>query len=209
MRFASENKRVELHGVDTFDDYFEVDNVTYQALPLDEKDSTKGLGINSSVFRAVEAESNDSPSLVVKVCNFADDSRGEKPAARRDRFKREIRAMQLSLQHGKENVVVRLRGVGEVRVNWMYKERTRKRMHQCFLIEPAEQNLGEYLEKEIGLTRLVPRNKVATHAVAGQVDHIFFYPKDRLDGYECWVENSRQARQVSDHLPVIAEITFH
>jgi len=78
-----------------------------------------------------------------------------------------------------------------------------------FNATPEEYNIGEYLEKEIGLTRLVPRNKVATHAVAGQVDHIFFYPKDRLDGYECWVENSRQARQVSDHLPVIAEITFH
>ena len=33
---------------------------------------------------------------------------------------------------------------GQVRVSWMYRERT----HQCFLMEPAELNLGEYLEKE-------------------------------------------------------------
>jgi serine/threonine protein kinase len=148
MRFVSENRRVELHGVETFKDYFEVDNVTYQALPLDEKDSTKGLGINSSVFRAVEAEAGGPPSLVLKVCNFADDSNGKTPVARRERFRREIRALQLSLEHGKENLVVRLKGVGKVRVSWMFRERTRERTHQCFLMEPAELNLGEYLEKE-------------------------------------------------------------
>ena len=144
MRFASDYKRVELHGVETLEDYFEIDNVTYQALPLDEKDSTKGLGINSSVFRAVEADSDGPPSLVVKVCNFANDSSGKTPVARRNRFQREIRALQLSLQHGKENMVVCLRGIGEVRVSWNYRDRT----HQCFLMEPAQLNLGEYLERE-------------------------------------------------------------
>jgi len=77
-----------------------------------------------------------------------------------------------------------------------------------FNATPEEYNIREYLEKEIGMVRLVPKNNIATHAVAGLVDHIFFSPASRLVSYECWVENRKPTRQVSDHLPVVAEITF-
>lgn len=77
-----------------------------------------------------------------------------------------------------------------------------------FNATPEEYNIREYLEQEIGMVRLVPKNNIATHAVAGMVDHIFFSPANRLVSYECWVENRKPTRQVSDHLPVVAEITF-
>lgn len=77
-----------------------------------------------------------------------------------------------------------------------------------FNATPEEYTIKEYLEKEIGFVRLEPRNPIATHKVAGMVDHIFFAPADRLVSYECWIEDQELAYEVSDHLPVVAEITI-
>jgi serine/threonine protein kinase len=146
MRFDWDSKRVVLEGVYTLRDFFEVENVTYQAIPLDEN-SKKGLGINSSVFRAVREDDGHS-TLIVKVCNFADEHNGEKSIARRARFDREIKAMELSMDKGKHNLVVRLEGKGEIKVRTDRGERT----HRCFLMEPARQNLGEYLAQEVEIS---------------------------------------------------------
>lgn len=147
MYWDAKFSRVSLHGVDTLKDYFDIENVTFQAIPLD-VNSRKGLGINSSVFRAVRDDGGEVESLVVKVCNFADEFVGDKAVARRDRFAREIQAMQRSLDMGKQNLVVTLRGIGSVKVRSGYSERT----HQCFLMEPAQQNLGEFLTQEVDLS---------------------------------------------------------
>lgn len=147
MRFDFELGHVILDGVDTRWDYFDIDNVTYQALPL-EDNSEKGLGINSSVFRAIRADSDVPDVLIVKVCSFADGGQNRKSIARIERFRREIRAMQLSLDQGKHNLVVQLKGSGAVRVQWKREKRT----HQCFLMEPAQFNLGEFLERETDIS---------------------------------------------------------
>lgn len=147
MRWDAKFSRVNLHGVDTRKDYFDIDSVTYQAIPLD-VNSRKGLGINSSVFRAVRDDGDEVESLIVKVCNFANESPGEKAIARRDRFLREIRAMQRSIDMGKQNLVVTLKGTGSVKVQHKSSERT----HECFLMEPAQQNLGEFLTEEIDIS---------------------------------------------------------
>lgn len=147
MRWDGKFKRVELHGVDTLNDYFEVDNLTYQAIPLDEN-SEKGLGINSSVFRAVREDDGDTESLIVKVCNYPDELRGERIASRRERFLREIKAMKHSLAMGKVNLVVALKGTSVVKVQHGQREFT----HQCFLMEPAHKNLEEHLNEETSIT---------------------------------------------------------
>lgn len=147
MRFDFESGHVILHGVDTRWDYFDIENVSYQALPLDEN-SEKGLGINSSVFRAVRADSDGSDVLIVKVCNFADGGTNLKAITRCKRFQREIQAMQRSLDAGKHNLVVQLKGAGTVRVKWKWGERT----HQCFLMEPAKLDLDEFLKKETAIS---------------------------------------------------------
>jgi hypothetical protein len=71
--FIDAKYRVVLEGAHTRRDFFEIENVTYQALPLDSNDSYKGLGINSSVFRAVCNGDDETITLIVKVCNFADE----------------------------------------------------------------------------------------------------------------------------------------
>ena len=124
-------------------DYFDIENVTYQAIPLEEG-SDKGIGINSSVFRAVRETGDDSKSLIVKVCNFANEFNSERSITRRARFSREIKAMELSKEKGKHNHVVRFEGKGEIKVKSKWGMRT----HQCFLMEPARQNLEDYLKQE-------------------------------------------------------------
>lgn len=77
-----------------------------------------------------------------------------------------------------------------------------------FNATPEEYTLKQFLEAEHGFVRLIPKNPVGTHPQAGMVDHIFFAPARRLVGYECWVENQKLAHQVSDHLPVVADIVI-
>jgi serine/threonine protein kinase len=148
MYLDPRTRRVVLDGVDTRRDYFDVDNVTYQALPLREN-SDAGLGINSSVFRALPADEDETSSLVVKVCAFADESRNVKHIARRNRFMREIDAMELSLAKGKDNHVVRIEGKGEVRV---IRDKWRKQTHQCFLMEAARTDLSDHLADETDIS---------------------------------------------------------
>jgi serine/threonine protein kinase len=147
MRWNGKFSRVDLHGVHTRRDYFDIENITYQAIPLD-VNSRKGLGINSCVYRAVRDDGDDVENLIIKVCNFADEFTGEKAVARRDRFGREIKAMQRSLDMGKQTHVVTIKASGKVKVQHEYAERT----HQCFLMEPAQQNLGEFLTQEVEIS---------------------------------------------------------
>lgn len=71
-----------------------------------------------------------------------------------------------------------------------------------------EYTLRDLLVKDHGIIELTPRDNIATHPHAGAVDHIFFFPADRLVEYSCFVINSPRARSISDHLPVVADITF-
>ena len=144
MRFHSRTRCVVLDGVDTRWDYFDVDNVTYQAIPLRDN-SDLGLGINSSVFRALPAGGGEGAGLVVKVCAFADESPNVKHIARRNRFMREIDAMELALAKGKHNHVVRIEGKGQI---VLHHEAWGDQTHQCFLMEPARTDLGEFLADE-------------------------------------------------------------
>lgn len=141
-------KNIRLHGVETNFDYFEINNVTYQAIPLDTTDSLKGLGVNSSVFQAIREDGDTSETTILKVCNFAEENVLPKIVARRKRFLREIEAMQLALEKGKQNLVVVLKGHGEIKAKSERGERTFK----CFLMETASCNLKEYLDAEIEIS---------------------------------------------------------
>lgn len=72
---------------------------------------------------------------------------------------------------------------------------------------PDEQCLSELLISDAGFVRLQPENEIPTHAaLEAPVDHIFFYPKDRLTGYSCRIEGGDLSRRASDHLPVVADL---
>jgi endonuclease/exonuclease/phosphatase family metal-dependent hydrolase len=69
--------------------------------------------------------------------------------------------------------------------------------------------IASVLEAEGGFVRLIPAGGPdATHPqVLGPIDHTFVYPRNRLLEYHCWIVDSATARQASDHLPVVADVT--
>ncbi len=67
--------------------------------------------------------------------------------------------------------------------------------------------IAHLLESESGFIRLVPENDGPTHPCLNKaIDHIFFYPQERLVEYRCWIEADDLSRQASDHLPVVADL---
>lgn len=75
-----------------------------------------------------------------------------------------------------------------------------------FNARPEEYTLHGMLEEERGFVRMKPSNPVATHPVAGELDHIFFFPSRRLQSYRCTIIESELAHRISDHLPVVADL---
>ena len=71
-----------------------------------------------------------------------------------------------------------------------------------------EYTLRDMLEKDHGFVQLKPQENIATHPRAGAVDHIYFFPAKRLVEYTCFVISSPLSRSISDHLPVVADITY-
>lgn len=74
----------------------------------------------------------------------------------------------------------------------------------------SEPCISSVLVGEGGFERLNPASdRGATHHGMGEpIDHILVYPGDRLVEYSCWIADTPQARQASDHLPVVADITI-
>ncbi|MDY6845557.1 MAG: endonuclease/exonuclease/phosphatase family protein [Chloroflexota bacterium] len=70
-----------------------------------------------------------------------------------------------------------------------------------------EDCISQRLISESGFQYLTPENEGPTHpALARPIDHIFFYPKERLVDYSCRIEVGSLSRRASDHLPVVADI---
>ncbi len=67
--------------------------------------------------------------------------------------------------------------------------------------------IAHLLEKEKGFIRLTPENEGPTHPNLKQaIDHIFFFPKERLVDYACRIITNDLSHRASDHLPVVAEL---
>jgi endonuclease/exonuclease/phosphatase family metal-dependent hydrolase len=60
---------------------------------------------------------------------------------------------------------------------------------------------------EAGFTRLEPNNAGPSHGGSGRmIDHILFFPGERLLEYDCYIEDSDLSKRASDHLPVVADM---
>jgi len=60
---------------------------------------------------------------------------------------------------------------------------------------------------ESGFVRLEPENESPSHAGSGKlIDHIFFYPRERLVEYQCHIEDGDLSKRASDHLPIVADM---
>ncbi|MDY6866501.1 MAG: endonuclease/exonuclease/phosphatase family protein [Chloroflexota bacterium] len=67
--------------------------------------------------------------------------------------------------------------------------------------------IARLLEEENSFVRLKPENNGRTHPNVGKaIDHVFFYPKERLVDYGCKIQDSDLSRRASDHLPVVADL---
>ncbi|HOE35231.1 MAG TPA: endonuclease/exonuclease/phosphatase family protein [Anaerolineaceae bacterium] len=77
-----------------------------------------------------------------------------------------------------------------------------------FNANPDEYALAGILEAEKGFMRLVPENPISTHPFAGAVDHFYISPRGFLREYHCRVVDNDLAHRSSDHLPVVADLTF-
>jgi endonuclease/exonuclease/phosphatase family metal-dependent hydrolase len=63
------------------------------------------------------------------------------------------------------------------------------------------------LNEENGFVRLVPEIETPSHPkVSKPIDHIFFYPAERLLDYRSRVSEGDLSRRASDHLPVVADL---
>lgn len=74
----------------------------------------------------------------------------------------------------------------------------------------SEPCISSVLIEDGGFMRLNPTNdQEATHSgVVDPIDHILVYPGHRLVEYRCWIVDTPQAREASDHLPVVAEVAI-
>ena len=73
-----------------------------------------------------------------------------------------------------------------------------------------ESCVSAILEKEGGFMRLTPQNgEMPTHPnVSEPIDHIFVFPPERIERYECRIIDNRVTQKASDHLPVLAEVVI-
>jgi serine/threonine protein kinase len=135
--FIGNDKRIRLHDAGSSSNYFEVDHITYEAFPLDPSDEDVGIGVNSSVFRAMRSDDSEGGvEYAVKFCAFWHSSNLHKRA---ERFQREVNALRIARDNGKSNYVVELIADGYVQIG--------NRQHQCHLCEMGSETLDEYLNQ--------------------------------------------------------------
>lgn len=71
----------------------------------------------------------------------------------------------------------------------------------------GESCLSSLLESKYGFVRLQPENDGPTQAdLEFPIDHIYFYPSERLAGYACRILSGDLSRRASDHLPVTVNL---
>lgn len=133
-------KNFILDGVATKRDFVELDYVTYELLPLNPLDEKIGRGINSSVFFAKRADDDDNECLVIKICNFSDETESEKNLKRIKRFEREIEALKKVRSMSAQNRVVELITDGKIEFN--------NRHYRCYIMEKGDYTLNGFLENE-------------------------------------------------------------
>ena len=135
--YIGNDRKVRLYQPGDTRNFFEVDHITYEALPLNSYNYEDGIGKNSSVFvaRRADGEEGAFDELVVKVC--ASWVGGNK-CKRAERFKREVDALWSARNNAKQSYVVEIIADGFIQIN--------RKQHQCHLCEKADGTLEKFLE---------------------------------------------------------------
>jgi endonuclease/exonuclease/phosphatase family metal-dependent hydrolase len=75
---------------------------------------------------------------------------------------------------------------------------------------PSELCMSGLVGSEGNFVRLLPENPMPTHPkVSEPVDHILIHVGKQRVEYRCWIMEDTQAKQASDHLPVMADIKIY
>jgi serine/threonine protein kinase len=144
MHFDFKRKNFVLDGLTSRADFIEIDNVTYELLPIDQSDEQIGRGINSSVFSAKRADDEDNKLLAIKICNFSEDDKRERYLKRKRRFEREIEALKRINSESARSRVVELISDGSIDV--------KKKVYRFFIMEKAEYTLIDFLDHQHDLS---------------------------------------------------------
>jgi len=116
MYFDTEAKEVLLHGTYDARDTIIVNSCSRYLVPLGDGDTGKGK--NSSVYLAVDPDGSGD-DLVVKFCNHHDRETVPERKKKRDRFKREITALQRARAEGQQDSIVEIHDHGDRDIDGM------------------------------------------------------------------------------------------
>lgn len=140
MRLESRNglSRISLEGPASRKDYMLHENATFSVVPLDYNFPSRGLGINSSVFLAIDAETQE--ESVVKICSVGNREASGKRVSRRNRFLREIEANRRLQGTAAERGVIGFFGSGALTIGGD--------KYNYLLLRKADMTLADFLQSE-------------------------------------------------------------
>jgi serine/threonine protein kinase len=140
MKFKRRAQRVELDQDIAENNIFLINGEEYFLEQIDVAEARQGG--NSSVFRAVHPEGND--SYVVKFCRYPLDSTYPRDKRRIRRFEREIEALHRARNSVESRCVVRIVQDGTFRV---VSDSGRRAPLKYYVMEAADSDLAKYLEE--------------------------------------------------------------
>lgn len=140
MRFRRRTQRVELEQ-EAENNVFTIDGQEHFLELIDAADAQRG-GSNSSVFRAVHPDGDD--SYVVKFCRYPLDSRSQRDQRRIRRFEREIQALELARNSPESPCVIPMVEHGQTTLT---SEVGGPAPLKYYVMEEADSDLSTYLEE--------------------------------------------------------------
>ena len=140
MRYRRRTQRVELEQ-DAENNVFVIDGEEHFLELIDAADAQRG-GSNSSVFRAVHPDGDD--SYVVKFCRYPLDTRSDRDRRRIRRFEREIEALEIARGAGEAKCVIPMIEHGQISLN---AEFGGPAPLKYYVMEEASSDLATYLEE--------------------------------------------------------------
>jgi serine/threonine protein kinase len=140
MRFRRRSQRVELDQ-NAENNVFVIDGEEHFLEHIDAADIRRGGG-NSSVFRAVHPDGND--SYIVKFCRYPLDTKYPRDQRRIRRFDREIEALRLARNSEESKCVIPIVEHGEIPLK---SESGVDAPVKYYVMEEASSDLATYLEE--------------------------------------------------------------
>lgn len=175
MRFDEERFEIVLDGNGSKKDYLLLSDGEFLLREL-KPGAGSGKGKNSCVFRAEHPEGG--ANVIVKFCCYPKGVQGDEEVRRRQRFKREVAALQKATEAGLGNFLITLYESGTAQVGGFH--------FNYYVMEEADCDLADYLaenrltlQQKLLLCRSLLRDVAALHGLGIyhrdlKPDNVFF-----------------------------------